>query len=198
MPTATAIWKNTPNKKDHLTNGYTSKVLFNFQYPEDGLAILNDKPNEIFDVIISEGLNYKGSSTLPTNYFIDCDDGRTLKISMSFKKLLDHNAINLGLYLEGNYLADAIGTNIGGDFTYEICEFVWYISKYYDVNESYPVLVSNGNIIYPGGINGSNLSICKIAGTNVNSYLFNPMKLQIYNNCNDRIVIKSIIIEEIS
>ena len=190
MPT---IWKNTPNKKDHLTNGYTSKTLFNFQYPDDGFFIY---PNSyIFKEIINNGGNYKGSNQLPKNYF-NCDDGRTLKISMLFDKYIDGLPISLLISLEDN------GVGVADGFTKEIfkwnqCELVFYITKYFDRNSGNNFSMTSGKLTfapetgysYSSPVQG-NLDIPDISV---------PISIEILNKVQtEPIKIKSLIIEEIS
>ncbi len=193
MPT-TAIWKNTPNKKDHLTNGYTSKTLFNFQYPDGGLYV--GFGANVIETLIANGTNYKGSCAFPSNYF-NCDDGRTLKISMSFYKFLDGNDINFDLGLGPNTLANVNGTGVSTDGTFELCEFVWYFSKYNDKNNN-ANFISNGNVIYSTTVGPISISMCKIEGSNDTVNIADALDLQIRNNCHYEIIVRSLIVEEIS
>jgi len=192
MP-STTIWKNTPNKKDHLTNGYTSKTLFNFQYPDDGFFIY---PNSyIFKEIINNGGNYKGSNQLPKNYF-NCDDGRTLKISMLFDKYIDGIDIDLIILLEGNEVGETIG--ITKDiFKWNQCELVFYITKYFDPTVGANFSMMSGKLtrapeagyLVSSPVRGS-LDIPDISV---------PISIEIHNKVqNEPIKINSLIIEEIS
>ncbi len=192
MPTL-PIWKNTPNKKDHLTNGYTSKTLFNFQYPGDGFFIYPDRP--IFNDLISNAGNYKGSNRLPANYF-DCDDGRTLKISMLFDKYLDINLIDLFILLEGNDVGVASGST-KPVYKYDQCELVFYITKYFDTSVGANFSMTSGKLtfapsgdwLYSSPVRG-NLNIPDISI---------PINIEILNKVqSEPIKIKSLIIEEIS
>ena len=86
-------WINTPNKTDHSTKGYTSKILLNYQaYIAAGIYIENDR--DIIQDLINSGINIKGTNILPANYFNN-SDGRTFRISMYYLKNFDGNDVNL-------------------------------------------------------------------------------------------------------
>ncbi len=89
MAGPSSAWTSTPNKKDNLTNGWTSKTLFNFQMPFSDVQV--DNNYEVFEEIIGIGYNYKGTNILPNNYFAadNTGDSRTFKITMLFDKFLD-------------------------------------------------------------------------------------------------------------
>lgn len=187
-----SIWKSTPNKKDHLTNGYTSKTLFNFQFPSGGLDILSN--NEIFSTIISFGENYKGSNVLPAKYF-DCDDGRTLKISMLFDKFLNEDPIDLVIALGSDNITNVYG-NTGSIGNYSQCELVYYVTKFND-SALTPVLMANGKLTYSP--NNDFLISNQVEGNiNISSVPI-PIAITILNQSGkDAIRVKNLIIEEIS
>ena len=60
MAGPSSAWTSTPNKKDNLTNGWTSKTLFNFQMPFSDVQV--DNNYEVFEEIIGIGYNYKGTN----------------------------------------------------------------------------------------------------------------------------------------
>lgn len=86
-------WLSTPNKVNHNTKGYTSKVIFNYQSLQ-GISI--DSAEEIFPNIITTDFNYKGSNILPADYFSDAD-GRTFRITMYFLKELIGDKLSITL-----------------------------------------------------------------------------------------------------
>lgn len=86
-------WLSTPDKVNHQTRGYTSKVIFNYQ-SIDGIII--PTAEEIFPNIITTDFNYKGSNILPADYFSDAD-GRTFRITMYFLKELLGNKLSINL-----------------------------------------------------------------------------------------------------
>lgn len=71
-------WLSTPDKVNHNTKGYTSKVIFNYQSLE-GTEI--DSGDDILAQLITNDLNIKGSNILPADYFSNAD-GRTFRITM--------------------------------------------------------------------------------------------------------------------
>lgn len=86
-------WLSTPDKVNHQTRGYTSKVIFNYQSIE---GIIIPATEEIFPNIITTDFNYKGSNILPADYFSDAD-GRTFRITMYFLKELLGNKLAINL-----------------------------------------------------------------------------------------------------
>ena len=97
MP-ASATWVSTPNKTDNLKSGYTTKVLFNYQYTSGTTVGTNQ---EIFDKIINSfGKQFRGSNTLPADYFDKFSDGRGFRIVMYFERPFDGNDLDIqtGIY----------------------------------------------------------------------------------------------------
>ena len=187
-----SIWKSTPNKKDHLTSGYTSKTLFNFQFPGGGLDILNN--NEIFATIISFGENYKGTNILPANYF-DCDDGRTLRISMLFDKFLNGEPIDLVIALGSDNITNAYGET-GTISIYSQCELVYYVTKFNDYF-SIPVLMANGKLTY--NPNNDFLISNQVEGVVDATDIGSNKNITIINQSGKSTIrVKNLIVEEIS
>jgi len=89
----TTKWLATPDKVNHNTKGYTSKVIFNYQSIE-GIVIPDSE--YILPNIINTDFNYKGSNILPADYFSNAD-GRTLRITMYFLKELVGDKLSITL-----------------------------------------------------------------------------------------------------
>jgi len=155
MASSASVWVSTPNKKDNLTSGWTSKTLFNFQLPTNESYVGDTK--EVFNEIINiYGTNYKGTNVLPKEYFAadNYQDSRTFKITMLFDKLLDGEKINfdLGLYDMNNYTAIVVdapfggGTiNLGGT---TFAKLEYYCCVFYDTNDSSLKMSIIGTIMY--------------------------------------------------
>lgn len=92
MPAPSAPWVATPNKTDHSKSGYSTKVIYYYQYIDD-VSVPNS--NEVFDKIQTSGGQYKGSNTLPDNYFDTKADGRGFRITMYFSTPLDGSNLQL-------------------------------------------------------------------------------------------------------
>ena len=197
----TGIWKNTPNKKDHYTQGYTSKVLFNYQATTDAFEVIDN--NEIIGAIISNGLNYKGSNILRNPYFQNAD-GRCLRISMYYFKPYDGNKVDLiqRLYDVDNgamYTFDfdnsgAINTDTGN----ALVKYECYLSVFYDTSNSQYVAQANGSATYAARPSGTAVMLqMSVSNTLTNGYN-TTYQIQIRNRNGSSIYPTSLMIEEIS
>jgi len=205
MAGPTSAWTSTPNKKDNLTNGWTSKTLFNYQLgTQEGVVSNND---EVFDTIINtHGFNYKGTNILPINYFAadNNSDSRTFKITMLFDKALDglKTDLKLGLYDKTNSTEFEIGPryktstkNLGG---YTLSKLEYYCCVYFD-NGTDLIMGINGTTMYEYDLVGTGagmiepyVNAAKLTyGANV------EYKFRIYNACSDSIIIYSLVVEEL-
>jgi len=204
MAGPSSVWASTPNKKDNLTNGWTSKTLFNFQMPFSDVEV--NHTSEVFAGIISAGLNYKGTNILPNNYFAadNTGDSRTFKITMLFDKFLDGNSMNfnLGLYDINNSTPFEIGPravtgirNAGGT---NLSKLEYYCCVYLD-NGTDLIMSINGTIIYEKDGAGTNTTIIEpfngyITLTNGVSVSYS---FYILNKCGDKILPYSLVVEEL-
>jgi len=204
MAGPSSAWTSTPNKKDNLTNGWTSKTLFNFQMPFSDAQVGDF--NEVFGEIIGAGLNYKGTNILPTDYFAadNTGDSRTFKITMLFDKFLDGNNMDLrlGLYDINNSNSFTIpprtltGTINSGYINLSKLEY--YCCVYLD-NGTDLMMSINGTIIYEKDGAGTNTTIIEpfngyitlTNGVGV-SYSFS-----IFNRCGANIIPYSLVLEEL-
>lgn len=201
MPT-NAPWIATPNKVDHLTKGFTSKIIFNYQYT-GGVSV--DSTKEVFTEIKTIFTNnYKGTNVLPANYFAG-DDGRTFKISMYFVKPLDGNDINLiqQLYDVDNstnydfnfdYLGP-VGSGSGNTFVkYEV-----YLSYFKETGGPSYITEAVGSMIYGEKGNGGQVRIISLNTSNTLSSGTSPVyEIRIFNNGASAIYPVNLVIEEIS
>lgn len=92
MPAITGPWTNTPNKTDHSTKGYTSKILLNYQVTGTSISVADGA--DIIGALLSNAANIKGTNVLPPNYFNNAD-GRTFRISLYYLKTFDGNGVVL-------------------------------------------------------------------------------------------------------
>jgi hypothetical protein len=93
MSFPTTKWIAIPDKVNHNTKGYTSKVIFNYQSIE---GIVVPDTEYIIPYITNTDLNYKGSNILPVDYFSDAD-GRTFRITMYCLKELVGDKLSITL-----------------------------------------------------------------------------------------------------
>ena len=193
------LWKATPNKTDHLTKGFTSKVLYNFQWTTGVEVPDND---DVFGRIQGFGKNTKGNFHLPEYYF-NGDDGQGLKITMYFLKLVDGNDMSLNQSLLERPWSDEVliaspiyTTTIdsGGEPT--LSKYECYLTKF-TVPADATYIQATGNIIYSQKGNGGD-----VAMTPFNNYAAivpnRGYDLYIRNKCQDIIKVVSLMVEEIS
>lgn len=200
MPATSAVWTTvTPNKTDHLTPGFTSKIIYNYQY-RDGVEVATGQ--EIFSRIKSNGSNYKGINRLPANYFAG-DDGRTFRISMYFLKPYDGAVINLiqQLYDVTNsttydFTLDFSGS-ISSDTGNALVKYEVYLTYYYAAGGPYYITTAVGSINYAEKAGGNNPRILQLNAANNIGATSPVFDIQIYNN-GGTILPVGIIIEEIS
>lgn len=197
-------WKSTPNKTDHLTKGYTSKVIYSYNY--NTTNVLDDEP--IISTINTIGKNFKGINTLPINYFIG-DDGKGFKITMYFNKSLDGQNVSIQTrlididnnisFIIANPIFETITVNV---VEQTLCRYELYINSYRSGVDYY--IEGNGSIIYSnsgtgGGNGGTNLIMQPLnGGDTLTSGTAVKYNLELFNKCKDTIEIISLMIEEIS
>lgn len=200
-----ATWVATPDKTNHETKGYTSKVIFNFQ-STNPISVANEI--DIFDELIARNLNFKGSPNIPPGYFVDCD-GRTLRITMYFYKLLDGIPMDLsqGLYDRNNDVSNTVATpiyttdvdNLG---PYTLARYECVISSFFDpsfIPSGRYLIQGIGNITYANSTDGTNVIMEPFLGGNsLSGGSTSEYSLVITNRCGADIQVFSLIIEEIS
>jgi hypothetical protein len=202
MPTSpNTLWKATPNKTDHLTSGFTSKVIYNFQFTTGVEVPDND---DVFGHIQGFGKNTKGNFHLPDSYFAG-DNGQGFRITMYFLKLVDGNSMSLNqslwdrlenseIVIASPIYTTAINEDIGGGDT--LAKYECYLTKF-TVPAGATYIQATGNIIYSSKGNGT-----VVAMTPFNNYVaIDPngeYDLYIKNGCADRIKVVSLMVEEIS
>ena len=195
-------WLATPDKVNHNTKGYTSKVIFNYQSLE-GTEI--GSGNDILAYLITNDLNIKGSNILPVDYFSNAD-GRTFRITMYFLQDLDGSRVKIGLYMtdidQDNQLKVAEQdfnfelANVGGVtlVKYE-CEFSTFKST------SGLVAQGVGNITFSNADNdGTNVVFIPIyrPGALFTGAAIEGYSIDLVNTGENIITVLSVIIEEIS
>lgn len=201
MPTS-AQWLATPNKVDHLTRGFTSKVIFNYEYT-GGVSVANG--DEVFNIITNSfGKNYKGTNALPANYFAG-DDGRTFKISMYFLHPLDENDIDVVTRLYD------VTNNTNYDFNFDyvgptamdtgnaFVKYEVYLSYFKETGGPTYVAEAVGSMIYGEKANGGQVRIVSLNVANTLNNGTSPVyRIQIRNNGVSTITPLNLVIEEIS
>lgn len=202
MPVSNSIWRNTPNKIDHNTNGYTSKVLFNFQAGNQGLEVTPG--SNIIGTIISSEVNFKGTNKLPAGYFYNAD-GRTFKISMYYLVPLDGGAVDLvqELYDVDNNTTYTFTTN-GALYTNpetgnSLVKYECYLTVYYNTNDSNYYAAANGMLFTTLKPIPTPLYMTQISSENILSNGYNPTyEIRIKSLNGSTIYVTSLVIEEIS
>jgi len=200
MPGPPKKWVATPDKTNHTTKGYTSKVIFNYQ-SIDGVPIGNH--NEILSGLRVEDTNYKGDNTLPPYYF-SYADGRMFRITMYFLKDLDGNSVIVEqiMYDNDNDQRFIIATPTitpptvnAGDIT--LVKYECDVSVYLANIGLYAQGI--GNLTYANSTDGSNVIMDSIIAPG--AYLSGvdyTYLIQLTNECGGDILVLSLIIEEIS
>jgi len=200
MPTSpNTHWKATPNKTDHLTSGFTSKVIYNFQFTT-GVEVPDHA--DVFGSIQGYDINTKGDFHLPNSYFAG-DNGQGFRITMYFLKLVDGNNMSLNQSLwNRSGLSEVViaspidspGINSNGGET--LAKYECYLTKF-TVPADATYIQATGNIIYSVKGDGSG-----IAMTPFNNYVAIDVNggydLYIKNGCADTIRVVSLMVEEIS
>lgn len=197
------IWVATPDKVNHNTKGYTSKVIFNYQSIE-GISI--DSAEEIFPNIITTDFNYKGSNILPADYFSDAD-GRTFRITMYFLQELVGDKLSINLKMTDidavNQVNVAIPefapitTNTG---TFTLAKYECELSAFKTTTGL--AVQGVGNIMYfnSGTDDGSNVVFLPIyrPGALFTGPAISGYSIDLINPNGEPITVLSVIIEEIS
>ena len=206
MPAIDSVWVSTPNKKDNLTNGWTSKTLFNYQFPESDVTV-NDSTEVFANIINTYGINYKGTNILPAYYFLadNSEDSRTFKITMLFDKQLDNQNVSfaLGLYDINNSTAEVVGplamggTKNAGGVT--LAKLEYYCCVYYNNDTGELIMSIVGAIIYTPDTPGTaNTLIQPYKGYAVLPNGMAPSySLYIENQCEAGIFPHSLVVEEL-
>jgi len=205
MSSVQSTWSSTPNKKDNLTSGWTSKTIFNYQLANNQLSVNNG--DEVFDTIISNLFNYKGTNVLPDNYFAaDNDrDSRTFKITMLFDKFLDGNKIDLklGLYDITFSTEFEIGPrvktgtkNIGGA---NLVKLEYYCCVYRRDDDNSLIMGITGTAMYEYDAAGTYSTIVEpyVGSAILTNETDVEYKFRILNVCGDKIAIYSLVVEEL-
>lgn len=199
MPT-NAPWIATPNKTDHLTSGFTSKVIYNYQYA-GGVTVSSG--DQVFYVIKNSlGKNYKGTNILPENYFAG-DDGRTFRISMYFFKAYDGTDIDLrqrlvdrsnNVIYEYPFSTYTIGTDSGATLVkYEV-----YLSYFYETNNPIYATAAMGSMFFHNKPDGNNVIMLQLTADQDLTNGTSPVYEIEIKNAGGEITPVSLMIEEIS
>lgn len=202
MPSGpTGIWNNNPNKKDHYTQGYSSKVIFNYQLVANTLEVANG--DGIIATITSNGTNFKGSTRLNNPYFQNAD-GRCFRISMYYLKPYDGNNVEIRqqLYDNDNDITYNFDFNNSGGFNNDtgeaLIKYECYLSVFYDTANSQYVAQANGSLIYAPKP-GSPISMLQMSTYNILTNGYNTTyQIRILNSNGGPIFPTSLMIEEIS
>jgi hypothetical protein len=203
MPAPQIKWVATPDKVNHNTKGYTSKVIFNYQSIE---GIVIPSGNDILVDTIFTNLNYKGSNILPVDYFSDAD-GRTFRITMYFRKELLGTKLSIDLKMTDIDEADQFNIAIN-DFnpntvnteTFTLAKYECEVSAFKTISGLFVQGV--GNIMYfnSGTDNGTNVVFIPITkpGATFTGAAIDGYSIDIINSNEEPITVLSLIIEEIS
>lgn len=200
-PIPPGVWTNTPNKKDHNTKGYTTKVLLNYQVATTQVAI--NSGDYIIETLLSNNLNIKGSNLLNRPYFVNAD-GRCLKISMYFLKECDGIDVNLDQLLidiDNGYtyiFSPVQAGNIDSHGGYSLVKYECYLSVFYDINNSQYAAQANASFIYPSQAPVGNATMMQMSTSNVLSDGQSNFKIDIQSLNGAKIYPISLMIEEIS
>ena len=200
MPAPYAAFRYTsPDKTSHNTIGWTSKVLFNYQYT-GGQGVLDG--DEIFTQINTSGVNYKGSYQLPEGYFNypNVNSGRTLKISMNFLRPFDDNRVRIdtGLYDVNNDISYPVQPeNVGytqADSGNSLCKYECYLTHLYSSDHYLQVI---GSVVFPRSAAGITVMTTMWNQVKLDYGINTPFRLFLGNRCESTISVVNLIVEEI-
>jgi len=196
-------WVAIPDKVNHNTKGYTSKVIFNYQSLE-GISI--DGADEIFPNIITTDLNYKGSNILPVDYFSDAD-GRTFRITMYFLKELIGGKLSINLKMTDIDEAEVLDVAIPA-FNPTIMDTSGFTLAKYECELSAFKTTTGiavqgvGNIMYFNSDNNTGASVVFLPIYGPGALFTGPAisgySIDLINPNEETITVLSLIIEEIS
>jgi len=199
---ASAPWVSTFDKTSHLTQGWTPKIIYSFQYP-GGVDVVGN--GNVFNAISNFGNNYKGSNAFPANYFTSTadNDGKCLRVSMYFYRALDSTDIKITTQLydlnnEDYYGVDLdrnMGTSIDGGNT--LVKYECYLTQYYLPGDA-PYVQMVGSIMFSPFGNGSNMNMGAFNRAVAMSYgVTGPTDFRIVNTAGTTMQVVSVMIEEI-
>jgi hypothetical protein len=202
MPAASSPWVSTFDKTSHLTQGWSPKIIYNFQYPGGVSVVDNDN---VFNAISNFGDNYKGSNVFPANYFTETvdNDGKCLRITMYFYRALDGTDISMATQLydlnnEDYYGVDldrSVSTSTDGGNT--LVKYECYLTQYYADRDG-PYVQMVGSIMYSPFGNGSNMSMGSFRASRSMTYgVTGPTDFRIVNTAGTDMQVVSVMIEEI-
>lgn len=212
MPAAgpTTPWNPTPDKTNHLTKGWTSKTLFTYQWYGEGSGTL-EVPNgeDILNVVIANGKNYRGSNILPPYYFAEDNyetAGRGYKITLYYQYYLDGSStgIGIGMYEPTApslyYTERQIATS--ADNGYQQIKGQFYCTSFYDPGNSTPFFQVNGELMFSGkgnyGLNNIFVLPYYNNGFSIDGGVNKEYKFQVLNASNNSIYVNYLTIEEVS
>jgi len=198
------VWYSTPEKTNHLTQGWYHKTLFTFQKPGDWLLVAGS--GDIIPAIITNGDNYKGSNVLPAYYFADNNNnnaGRGLKITVIYSYDLDASKTGLaiGLLDPAGPTAFTTGTNVTVGSSGGLIRITgqFYCTSFWDVTNSHPAFLVNGDFMFSNKSPGTN-DVFKVpyyealAITTGNTI---PYQIRVRGNSDNDMFIEYLTIEEI-
>lgn len=199
MPAPTAIFTTAPNKTSHNTIGWTSKVLYNYQYT--GGTSVSDG-DDVFTQIGVNNVNIKGSYELPYGYFLDpnINSGRTLKISMNFLRPFDEGRVRIdtGLYDVNNDSYYTVSPQYVGFTQSEggnsFCKYECYLSHLEYNGDHYLQVI--GSVVFPRSTDGNTFMTTTWNTVQLNS-ITTPFRLFVGNRCESTISVLNLLVEEI-
>ena len=197
------IWQSTPEKTNHLTQGWVNKTLFHYHNFNTVQVPYGDY---IVDDIIADTYNYKGTNLLPINYFPsnNYEDGRQFKITMYYAYPLDGSTMEIvvGLYdvTNGNLYAGSVQQEVANSSgNYIIVKAQFYCSVFYDSGNNCPYISVNGELLFSNKETWTNDVFCRpvqmsfpiYGGTSV------EYKIALKNGSNSNLTMQYLTIEEV-
>jgi hypothetical protein len=196
------IWQSTPEKTNHLTQGWVNKTLFHY-HSLNQVTVANG--DYVVDEIIADTYNYKGTNLLPANYFPsnNYEDGRQFKITMYYTYPLDGTTtdINVGLYDVTNsiFYGASVSQEVGTSSGYIIIKAQFYCSVFYNTGDSAPYMYINGELLFSSKSDWTNDVYCRpmqgalsaAGGTSV------EYKIAVRNRSDSSIDVQYLTIEEV-
>ena len=200
MPAPNAEFRYTsPDRISRQTSGWTTKVLYNYQFP--GGTSVSDG-DDVFTQIGVVNVNIKGSYELPEGYFNypNVNSGRTLKISMNFTRPFDDNRVRIdtGVFDVNNASYHIVAPQWVGYTQSEggesFCKYECYLSHLEYNSEHYLQVI--GSVVFPRSAAGITCMTTTWDTVQLNG-ITTPFRLFVGNRCESTISVKNLIVEEI-
>ena len=204
MPGIPGLWKKNPTNRKNNLSGYDERTLFVYNANAESPTTVPSEERFI-QSIISDGEYYKGTNMLPVNYLKPSISNKTFKITALFYKSdYSGNCNDIRIqYAQPSYGWSDIATQNwvidGADVYYELNCLISYSVENNPKGEGPQInyFNCNGGFIFTPAGTGQSTYYTSLIGTTQISDINESCELDILNNTDGQISIKSLTIEEL-